>query len=164
MRKIIVESKAYGSKSILVDDEDYNAVSIHKWTITRIGHTFYAHRPIPGPKGKKKYTYLHRFLLDHPEKGLDVDHEDGNGLNNQRSNLRTCTHAENIRKKRKQKNNTSGYVGVSLDKRNGRFHAYIKLNGKRTFIGYYKHAIDAAAAYNRKAVELHGEFAHINPL
>ena len=92
------------------------------------------------------------------------DHINGNGLDNRRNNLRTCTNAENLQNRPKQKNNTSGFKGVFLNKLTGKWEARIYSRKTRTYIGLYKNKIDAANAYNEKATELFGEFARLNKI
>mgnify|MGYP001588262020 CR=1 FL=1 len=73
----------------LVDDEDFEKVSKHKWHAYKDGKTFYA-----GTTIKNKRVKMHRFILEAPA-GVDVDHKDRNGLNNTRQNIRICSRTEN---------------------------------------------------------------------
>ncbi len=98
--------------------------------------------------------------LMNPTPGLRVDHIDGNKLNCRRANLRTCTHAENIRNRKKHKNGSSRFKGVHND--GVRWRARIKLNGKAKSLGTYRTEIEAALAYDRAAREMFGEFARPN--
>lgn len=97
-----------------------------------------------------------------------VDHKDHNGLNNQKSNLRVCTKSENMANRYSVKGSSSSFLGVSMyvDKRNIKKNikwvANIRKNNKTTFLGYFQSEIEAAKAYNKKAKELHGEFARLN--
>lgn len=104
---------------------------------------------------------LHRFLLQ-PEDGMSVDHIDGNGLNNQRSNLRLATHGQNMMNRRKHVNNTSGYTGVCWDKGAEKWRATLSYRGKTLHIGRFQEPADAALARDKLARELHGEFAQLN--
>jgi hypothetical protein len=94
--------------------------------------------------------------------GFQIDHIDGDGLNNQKSNLRIGTHQQNIMNRTKQRNNTSGYKGVSFDKSTNKFVAQIGYNKKGIHIGSFKTAILAARAYDVEAIKYHGEFANLN--
>ena len=109
----------------------------------------------------KKY-YLHRLLAEafipNPENKPFVDHIDGDRKNNALSNLRWCTHAENQWNRGKQRNNTSEFKGVSFDKAAGKWKAQIGLDGKNEHLGYFYTPEKAAAAYEKAARELHGEF------
>lgn len=107
--------------------------------------------------GKQASLRMHRILLGAPE-NLQVDHKDGNGLNNRRSNLRLATDPENKHNARTRVDNTSGAKGVVRMKATGRFCACIRVRGKKHHLGTFKDLASAAAAYARASVELHGEF------
>jgi len=146
-------------KYAYVDDDDAHEIRRHKWQAFTDGHNWYACRGGTGAGGKKRTLYMHRVILE-ARKGERVDHADGNGLNNQRANLRLCTHAQNMRNRKKHRNNTSGYTGVC--KKGNSWTARIKHNGKIMHIGSYPTAEAAAAARDQKAIELHGEYASLN--
>ena len=93
---------------------------------------------------------------------LVVDHIDRNRLNNQISNLRYVSYSQNCMNSNKQLNTSSKYKGVCFHKQNKKWKAQIQLNNKKIHIGYYDGEIDAARAYNTKAVELFGEYACLN--
>jgi len=109
-----------------------------------------------------KLYYLHRLLaqafIPNPENKPEVDHIDGNKQNNCLSNLRWATRAENNRNVGKRKDNTSEFKGVCFDKWNGKWKARIWVDGKRKLLGYFRTKEEAAAAYEKAARELHGEF------
>lgn len=103
---------------------------------------------------------LHRFLLSEPD-GLYVDHKNGDGLDNRRSNIRVATPAQNRYNSRYQ--NKTGYKGVWFHKLSGLYGgAVLHPCGKRKSIGYYRTAEDAARAHDAVVSELHGEFAFLN--
>lgn len=103
---------------------------------------------------------LHRFLTNAPE-GMVVDHINHNPLDNRRSNLRVCTYRDNARNVQISKRNTSGFKGVNYE--GNRYRARIRDEyGKKLSLGCYENAIDAAIAYDKKAIELYGEFAEVN--
>ena len=97
-------------------------------------------------------------------KGKDIDHIDGNGLNNQRKNLRACTRAENVRNRKKPKLNKEKYMGIRTynGKRKTSYRAIIGHNRKVYHLGMFASPEDAARAYDKKAVELFGKFARVN--
>jgi hypothetical protein len=91
-----------------------------------------------------------------------LDHIDGNKSNNAIDNLREATGSQNKYNIKIRKDNSVGYKGVSLDKRCGRYRAYININGKQKSLGYYATPEEASEAYNRAAKELHGAFFNEN--
>ena len=101
---------------------------------------------------------MHIFILGF--KG--IDHIDGNGLNNQRNNLRKATHQENMMNRQSNKNSSSQFKGVHWYERTNKWQARITFNQKRISLGYFTSEIDAAKTYNKKALELFGEFAKLN--
>jgi hypothetical protein len=91
-----------------------------------------------------------------------VDHRDQDGLNNRRTNLRVATQSQNLSNRGPQKNNTSGYKGVSLCKATGRWQAIIQYGRKKKRLGRFDTPEQAALAYDKAAVALMGEFAVLN--
>lgn len=152
------EIKLLTGQVVLVDDKDFDSLNQYKWRY----HARFVLR-YRYSDGRQTIVFLHREIIK-PAKGMQVDHIDGNRLNNQRHNLRECTHAENQRNRKKHKNNTSGYKGVDFSKKNHRFRAKIKLNYKSIHLGYFNTALEAAYVYNKAAKELHKEFACLNPI
>lgn len=146
----------------LVDDEDYETVSQYKWYTVVIPESplRYANTKLPGSGKTGLRTAMHRLLLDPGE--LMVDHIDGDGLNNQRSNLRLVTHAQNMLNRRKHSSNTSGYKGVYWEPERGKWRCQVKVGGRVTRVGRFDDLLEAALAYDRVAKELHGEFARLN--
>jgi hypothetical protein len=93
----------------------------------------------------------------------EVDHINGEGLDNRRENLRLATHAQNLKNLKVPKNSTTGFKGVSFRKDKRKYEAYIKYdNNPRKRLGYFKTAKEAAEAYNDAAAEFHGEYARLN--
>jgi len=136
-----------------VDAADYPEVSRYRWYASR------NHRKIYAVCVKNGRTVsMHRMIM-RPRKGYIVDHKDGNGLNNCRDNLRVCTHAQNQANKGPF-GGASRFVGVYRYK--DRWMASIRYRGKTIFIGIFDDEVEAAKARDRKAWELHGEFAYLN--
>jgi len=104
---------------------------------------------------------MHRVIMRAP-KGVMCDHRNYNGLDNRKSNLRLCTSAQNQYNKRPKKGCASRYKGVVLRKDCKRWRARIGFKRKRIHIGDFDDQMDAAMAYDDKAVELFGEFAYLN--
>lgn len=156
MKEIVLIS---GTKT-QVDDKDYIWLSQYSWQEFKHGNTSYAKRHTESG-GKRKTVYMHRELMK-PEIGEMVDHIDGNGLNNQRQNLRICTNSQNQFNSKKQSNNTSGFKGVSWHKGNRKWKVAMVVRGKRISIGYFSEKEKAAAAYDEFAIRHHKEFARLN--
>ena len=106
---------------------------------------------------KSKRITLHRFITNAP-KGMVVDHINHNTLDNRRSNLRVCTQKQNSWNSHKKSNHTNPYKGVHRSSM-GRWKAVIREAGKYKHIGVYDTPEEAAIAYDRKAIELFGEYA-----
>jgi len=147
-------------KFAIVDAEDYPRLARYKWHCSMDGHTFYAYT-FRRTKGKKKRVFMHRQIMNAP-KGRLVDHIDGNGLNNRKSNLRLCSAAQNARNKRPAPNCYSKYKGVTWHKHHKKWYVRICKSGKSTHLGCFDNEIDAALAYDRKAAELFKEYAYLN--
>ena len=104
---------------------------------------------------------MHRQILDAPQ-GVWVDHIDGDGLNNRRSNLRLCSATENARNRRPVPNCHSRYKGVSWHKRQKKWAVRIGKPKESIYLGSFDDEMEAGVAYDRKAEELFGEFAYLN--
>ncbi len=147
---------SYG-KHAIVDAADYEQLSKYRWCALEKGRSWYAKTL----NRNGTILSMHRLILNAP-KGLFVDHINHNGLDNRKKNLRLCTHLENLRNARPRKGGSSKYKGVCWEKAKKRFRAKIQHNRKGIHLGYFKNEIEAAKAYDRKAVELFGEFAYLN--
>jgi hypothetical protein len=147
-------------KTALVDDCDYDRISKHKWCVMKDNRGKFRAVRNTGMFPWGRMVYMAREIMNPPD-GMKVDHiREQNTLDNRRSNLRICTNAQNSYNRGKNKNNTSGFKGVSLFA--GKWRALIAINGKLIHLGYYSTAEQAAKAYDAKAKELHGEFARTN--
>ena len=104
---------------------------------------------------------MHREILK-PPKNVETDHKDGNGLNNQRYNLRWATKTQNRQNQRPQEGCTSRFKGVRWDKNARKWRACIKVQGKQVHLGFYSLEIDAARAYDNAALLYFKEFARTN--
>ena len=132
------------------DAEDYELVKKYIWS-----------KGSPYIKNQKTGTYFHKLVLGNPT--CVVDHIDGNPYNNMKENLRMCRQCENARNVSvKRKNNTTGYQGVGLVPSTGHYVARVVFNYRSYSAGTYPTAEEAAHAYDRKAIELHGDFAKLN--
>jgi hypothetical protein len=107
-------------------------------------------------------TLLHRLIMGFGPSDPRVDHIDGDGLNNRRSNLREATQGQNNANQRPQVGKSSRYKGVSWFKPAKMWRAYIKVGGVISWLGYFHDEKEAAKAYDEAAVEAWGEFARPN--
>lgn len=151
MTQMIPLTKGYFA---IVDDEDFERVSQYKW---------YAHIGESSGPYARQYPIgqMHRLILDAPPH-LYVDHIDGNGLNNRRSNLRLCTKGQNAANSILPSTNRSGFRGVWLHRPLQKWRAGIRFQGRNISLGCFDDPIEAARAYDAKALELFGEFARLN--
>lgn len=125
-------------KVALVDDEDYERLNRFKWYAQKARNTFYAFRML----GRGKMVLMHRDILNTPE-GMVPDHIDGNGLNNQKSNIRIVTVRQNAQNLHIKK--SSRYPGVSPQ--NKAWRARIKINGLNIELGMFPTEEEAHEAY-----------------
>lgn len=123
----------------VVDDDDFTELSQHKWLANvSISGRVYAQRRLK-IGGKWKHEYMHRRLLGEPQ-DLDVDHINGDSLDNRRVNLRACSRSENLI------NSINASRGAFFDKRTRKWFARISHNGKRYFLGRFPSQQEAIAA------------------
>lgn len=160
--KLIPLTKGY---SAMVDNEDFERINQYKWHIGIEETRKYALRTIHVKGQKDKSQRMHRLVLNYFGK-LDIDHKDLDGINNQKSNLRICTHSQNLQNTLKAVDNKSGYKGVTwhydYDKKWGKWLARIRINKKLIFLGYFDDKKEAAIAYNKAVIKYFGEFGRLN--
>lgn len=134
---------------MLYSIEDYELLSQYDWAVNNKGYAVCY---------TCNMTILSHRLITNCPKGLQVDHINGNRLDNRRENLRIVTSQQNNMNRSVGRSNTSGYKGVSYKTRNKKFAAQIKFNGKLMSLGYYHTAEEAHQVYQAKALELFGEY------
>jgi ribosomal protein L19E len=107
---------------------------------------------------------MHRLIMGVTDPKNIIDHKDCDGLNNQKSNLRRCTQGQNQANRPKRSYSIGKYKGIALapTKRKVRWRAQIKNIGKVLGLGYFDTQEEAAMAYDKAALEIHGEFANLN--
>jgi hypothetical protein len=156
-----VELTLVGGEKALIDLEDLPRVAPLRTYALRqsSGHTYVLCKPADDPKAK--IFRLHRFILQ-AKPGQCVDHVNGNGLDNRKSNLRLCTNAENRRNSAKHRDGAAKYKGII--KLREKWQAGVSVGGLKHRLGPYPTEEDAASAYNIGALELHGEFARLNEI
>jgi len=161
MKKIPVGKKLFA----LVDDEDYEALAKLKWYAFKSNNVIYA-RHVIIRKDERKWVFMHRMIMGDTDPNVIFDHENSDGLDNQKHNLRPCTRAQNSRNARKPKNNTSGFKGVHCYNHKAKkpWMATISIDREMLHLGVFATPEEAAYAYNEAAKEHHGEFANLNDL
>lgn len=116
--------------------------------------------------GLRQHISLHQAIVQLSgqtvENDQEIDHKDNNPLHNLENNIRICNSSQNQQNIKMQKNNTSGYKGVTWYKPTQKWQAQIRANGKKYHLGYFEDIKDAARAYNAAAIKYYGEFAQLN--
>lgn len=148
-------SDAKRKLDILVDDEDFEFLNQFYWQVDKYNcvkrHT------------NTKHYLIHRLILDAPD-NMEVDHIDGNRLNNQKSNLRLANSSQNKCNRGPRKDCRSGFKGVSWNKQREKWTARIKIGGTYKHLGLFSDIKEAIKSYNDSAIQYHKEFAFINKL
>jgi hypothetical protein len=140
---------------VMVDDEDYEFLSKFNWQVDKY-NTVQTHKT-----DKINNTLIHRLIMN-PPNGVEIDHIDGNRLNNRKSNLRFATSSQNKINRGPRKDNTSGFKGVSLNKKLNKYGVRLMIDGKYKHLGLFNNKIEAAKVYNENALKYYGEFAWLN--
>lgn len=146
----------------IVDDEDFEELNKYRWCAAKDGTRFYVIRSKMLSGSRKKTVRMHRIVLNLLDKNICVDHIDGNGLNNQKSNLRICNHAQNGANCRIRIKNKSGYIGVYWNKQLNKWHSQIFVDRKKIHLGFYNCLIKAIKKRDEAAIKHCGEFAKLN--
>lgn len=148
----LVKITLQSGKVVTIDEDDFGMASGRYWYVNN--HGYVCTRDAP---------QLHRMIMG-AKKGEIVDHRNGDPLDNRKCNLRLCNAHQSSCNRRIQKNNTSGFKGVSLKKNTGKYDATIRVHGKDNYLGTFDNKVEAAKAYNKAAHRFHGEFASLNQL
>lgn len=138
-----------------VDHNTYYAVYGYKWHLTSHGYAARSERCC----GKKKMIYLHRHILG-AKKGQQVDHINGDKLDNRKENLRIVSSSQNLQNKKY--GGSSKFKGVHYRKDVKSWRVTIQVDGKTKHIGYFKDELEAAKAYDRVAKTIYGEGPWLN--
>ena len=154
------EIKLTQGQVAIIDDEDYEWLSQWKWYARKSRNIWYAVRQ-EWENGRQKQIHMHREILK-PPIGMETDHRDRNGLNNQRNNLRIATRIQNTRNRKANQNGTSTFKGVFWNPAHDKWQAQIRVKRQRIHLGYFPCEMDAARTYDKAAKEYFGEFACIN--
>ena len=163
MKTVLLHGPRALGRVALVDDEDYEFVMLFRWFVFDYPRSRGArmHGPYavarPTLDGRQRTVYMHALLTGRP----GVDHEDHDGLNNQRSNLRIATANQNSWNARKTLAATSSqFKGVSRVR--NKWMAKIHVSGEGRYLGVHATEIEAARAYDAAAREAFGQFAYLN--
>jgi hypothetical protein len=161
MATVTVKIKNY---DVLISEEDRELVKRYSWnpsvqkladgTVGQIYFVCSIHHPV------RKQLRLHRLITNCPN-GFDVDHRNGNTLDNSRENLRICSTSENARNARLYSNSSSSYKGVGWHKLLKKWQAKIQVDKKRIHLGYFDSKEEAYTAYCAASKLYHGEFGRI---
>ena len=147
-------------KVAIVDNADYEWLTQWKWYAAKTISAYYARRSV-WENGKTRDIQMHRVILNAPAK-KQVDHINGNGLDNQRVNLRLCTNSQNHMNGKKCLGCSSKYKGVSWHKQTHQWQSFIGINNTQKYLGRFDSEQEAAATYNAEATKLFGQFANLN--
>ena len=139
----------------IVDKEFAYLAGECNWTLHPYGYAYGR-----GSGGKMKY--IHKLVVPNIPRGLVRDHINRDKLDNRKANIRVTTQKNNSFNRGSDRNTSSEYKGVSYSKKAAKWRAYITENGRFKHLGYFLNEYDAAMAYNKRASELHGEFAYFN--
>jgi hypothetical protein len=146
----------------IIDDIDYERISKNKFNAHKDRGRFYVTRTSLAD-GKKRLIYLHREIWEiHNEPipvGKEIDHINGDGLDNRLDNLRLCEHGQNLCNRCQQSNNNSSkFKGVSWNKKSQKWEVHVS----HEYLGLFTKEHEAALAYDKRAKELFGEYARLN--
>ena len=141
----------------LVDPDIFEAVSSWKWAAIPQSHTREKWRARGYPPGdSSKRVYLHRVVLGITDPTIEIDHINGDTLDNRRENLRVLDRSSNQANRGPNRNNTTGFKGVT------KFRGGFLAQAPHWSAGPFPTAEEAAKAYDAKARELWGEYAYLN--
>ena len=135
----------------IIDDEDFDRASQLNWYLdrTKSPNRIYV-RNIKQINNKVYKIRLHQFILGRQPRGIDIDHANGNGLDNRKCNLRLVTRSQNNLNRHKKRSDAvaSKIIGVSYHKKINRWISEIRINKERRYLGCFKTELEAAATYS----------------
>ena len=155
MKKIALYGEKGKGKYIFLDNEDFGKVNQYKW--------YYESGYATNKSWLKPKIRIHQLILK-SKNNKEIDHINGNGLDNRKCNLRLVSHKNNSINRKINKNNSSGFKGVSFKKDIHKWQSSIRVNYKIIYLGYFKTAKEGAIAYNQAALKYFGQYARLNSL
>lgn len=163
MRTLLLSNESY--TLALIDDEDWDKCARYTWYVATSNT---GSKSVRARVKDTNNVLLARYILN-DFTSENIDHKDGNFLNNQKNNLRPATYAQNAQNRKPQKSNTTGYKGVSPRPRSRVnptivYAATIRVNGKNKHLGIFDTKEEAALRYNKAAIKIFGEFAYLNKI
>lgn len=160
MKTVPLHGRIATGRVALVDDADYDLVTQYHWNVVQsYSQKMYATTSVHAADGRRTSLRMHKLITGWAE----TDHEDNDGLNNQRYNLRRATRSQNNANRRKSSSpSSSRYKGVGWHGRARKWAARIKVDGRNRHLGLFVSEDDAARAYDLAAAEAFGEFALVN--
>jgi len=167
-----------GKHTIIINTEDWDGVKNFKWSVhgnaASYGNITFM-TMVPHPDGgwqvstttgirrrRRTSLSLHQLILGKPERGMVVDHINRNSYDNRKENLRFATYSQNSANRKSRENSSSNYLGVSWSYKRKKWTSQLNHHHRQYKLGFFTCEHQAALAYNKKAIELHGEFAHLN--
>lgn len=161
--RVPIHSRKFPNLFALVDEEDAELVLQYRWNVTFThrgteSEIAYARARVSKPD---RWIFLHRLIMGDP-KGFQVDHENGDGLDCRRDNLRKCLVTGNNQNRRGKRGTRSRFCGVFFRTNSNRWQAQIAANKRKIHLGTFDSEEEAARAYDRAARTFHGRFAAVN--
>lgn len=147
VKEYIINSEKYGRQVVLLDDEDYDKIILGKPLRLKYDKTingFYVYRSLEA---------IHRIITNCP-KGLCVDHINHNTLDNRKENLKVCTQKENNNNRKVRCTNKTGYPGIHIDKKTGKYITRIIVDSRRYYIGKYNTLEEAVMKQKERREQL----------
>jgi hypothetical protein len=158
MKTVPLHGEKAAGRVALVDDADYELVSQYRWHVWQRERAFYAAANVRRPGGRRTTIKMHNLILGY----AGIDHRNGNGLDNQRANLRPATQSQNVHNMRSYAASSSPFKGVSWDGQRQRWTARIFVGGRKRHLGRFTVEEDAARAYDAAALTAWGSYAWLN--